>query len=134
MPIRKLLLGAAAILTVATPSLAVDGDLGTWGKTSSYRCSDVISPGGTLNDVKAHIMMLWLSGYRDGIAALAGLDKRLGVALPYDQLVALVLVYCRNKQDQSVGEAVTGAFEMTLNALPLPPKGHVATFDLVVPK
>jgi hypothetical protein len=45
-----------------------------------------------------------------------------------DQIEAVFLVLCRNKQDETIAEAATGVLEMTLNALP----GR--RLDLVVPK
>jgi hypothetical protein len=60
--------------------------------------------------------MRWLVGYRDGMTALANLDKRLG-NLPRDPylLGALVLSACHAKPDQSIGEVARGVFEMLIN-------------------
>jgi SAM domain (Sterile alpha motif) len=59
--------------------------------------------------------------------------KRLGPggvgSVSLDQLMALLIVYCRNKQDQTVGEAVTGIFELTINSMP-----GGRRLDLAVPK
>ena len=57
-----------------------------------------------MDDPTLEPFIIWLAGYRDGVAALAVLDKRLG-DLPRDVYVlgALVLSTCHAKPDQSIG-------------------------------
>lgn len=75
-------------------------------------------------------MLLWMRGYQDGVAALTALDKRLQKVgeVDFDQLGAVVLTLCKVKQEQSVGTAVTGAFELLINGQP----GR--RLDLALPK
>jgi hypothetical protein len=119
--------GIFAFLVSMSPSAAL-----MWPDVPGYRCSEIVSANGSYTDKTASVAS-WLPGYRDGITALAVFDKRLGPggvgSVPLDQLMALVIVYCRNKQDLTVGEAVTGIFELTINSMP-----GGRTLDLAVPK
>jgi hypothetical protein len=73
----------------------------------------------SVEDAILEPFMRWLSGYRDGVAALAVLDKRLG-NLPRDTylLGALVLSSCHAKPDRSIGEVANETFEMFINREP----------------
>jgi len=61
----------------------------------------------------------WLVGYRDGLAALSRLDKRLA-GLPQDPLVlgALVLSSCHASPHRSIAEAANDVFERLINSHP----------------
>jgi hypothetical protein len=63
--------------------------------------------------------MRWPGGYRDGVAALVVLDKRLDT-LPRDPylLGALVLSSCHAKPDRTIGEVANEVFEKLLNREP----------------
>jgi hypothetical protein len=107
----------------------------TLDEVSQLKCADILpaddgTPAGKFTRTTL-IMLTWLAGYRDGIAALGSVDPRFQMVgkteLP--QFGALVIAYCKAKPTLNVGEAVTGVFEFTINSLPgervdlaLPPK------------
>jgi len=73
----------------------------------------------SVEDAVLEPFMRWLAGYRDGVAALAVLDKRLGTLprSPY-LLGALVLSSCHAKPDRTIGEVANEVFEKLLNQEP----------------
>jgi hypothetical protein len=102
-----------------------------WDDVPRFMCSEVITADGSFT-AKTEPMLRWLVGYRDGIAALAVLDKRLSAqnvgGIDSDELATAVLAYCKAKQAQPVGDAATGVFELLINTQP----GR--RLDLALPK
>jgi ABC-type uncharacterized transport system fused permease/ATPase subunit len=115
---------AMVLISSVYPSLA-----NPWNEVPSLSCGDVVSAAGRLKP-KAAQALTWFAGYLDGLKALGATDHRLKELANMDsnEIEAVFLVLCRNKQDETIAEAATGVLEMTLNALP----GR--RLDLVVPK
>jgi hypothetical protein len=86
-------------------------------EVSNAACGEFISSDGNLMP-KAAVMFTWLAGYRDGIGALAAVDKRFASVgkMDLNQLGAAVLAYCKVKQDMPMAQAATGVLEMLINA------------------
>jgi hypothetical protein len=110
----SLMIIAAALALMTTAAYAVEADpLGLVNSSNGCRKFE------SVEDVVLEPFMRWLSGYRDGVAALVVLDKRLGT-LPRDPyfLGALVLSSCHAKPDRSIGEVANEVFEKLINRGP----------------
>jgi hypothetical protein len=68
---------------------------------------------------KTFLMLTWLAGYQDGIGALGSVDSRFQAVgkMDLESLAAMVIAYCKAKPTLTVDQAVTGVFEMTINAM-----------------
>jgi hypothetical protein len=115
---------AMVLLSSVYPSFA-----SPWNEVPSLSCGDVISDAGHLKPNAAQALT-WFAGYLDGLKALSVTDRSLKelAKMDPDQIEAVFLVLCRNKQDETIAEAATGVLEMTLNAM------GGRHFDLVMPK
>ena len=108
--LATLLAALALFLVLANLSVAQTRDI------PNLMCSEVYSDKNFTETTG--LMLTWLSGYRDGIAALSALDDRLQKLPNFDQIGSLVLAICTAKPDQSVGETATDVFQALINALP----------------
>ena len=108
-----MLIGLLFSLVVTNPSSAADK---SWDAIPHRKCSEMITPSGEFT-AKTEAMLTWLVGYIDGISAPSILDKRLKTISDAgsQQIGPLVLVYCRNKQDDTLVAATTGVAELIIN-------------------
>jgi hypothetical protein len=108
------LLGIASLFERTTPAVAAQ----PWKDVRTFSCRDVISPNDGSLTPKTGAALTWLAGYRDGVASLAAVDRRLKNVgeIGLDPLGAMVLAYCKAKPEMPMVEAVTGVFEFSINA------------------
>jgi hypothetical protein len=69
------------------------------------------------DDATLEPFIRWLAGYRDGVAALAVFDKRLG-DVNINLLAALVLSSCHPKPDRYIGEVANEILEVLISHKP----------------
>ena len=108
-----LIVTAIALMTGAAHA----GNPPSWDDIPHYKCSEIIGNDGSQTR-KTVPVLIWLAGYREGIAALAALDKRLSM-IPADISLS-VLVGCENAPTRSLDDVVVSIFAMMINALPGP--------------
>jgi hypothetical protein len=95
------------------------------------KCGDILPKDDGAPTRKTFIMLTWLAGYRDAIAALGSVDQRFQIVGKTDmsKLAPQVLAICEVHPELTVGEVTTDVFAALLNLLPgkqidlaLPPK------------
>jgi hypothetical protein len=88
-----------------------------WDDVRHFKCAEVISADGSFT-AKTEPVLRWLVGFRDGLASLAVLDKRLLHLqnVDPDTLADFVFTLCKLNPAWSVEQAVRAEFWIMINS------------------